>query len=61
MNTKNIFCPIITPKDIGGGIKSTIALLNGLATENFNVIVLLPKDCEFVEKFNPSITIEYFN
>jgi len=61
MNTKNIFCPIITPKDIGGGIKSTIALLNGLATENFNVIVLLPKDCEFVAKFNPSITIEYFH
>jgi glycosyltransferase involved in cell wall biosynthesis len=61
MIKKNIFCPIITSKDIGGGIKSTISLLNGLAALQYNVTVLLPKDCEFVSKFEITINVLYFN
>ena len=57
MNKKNIFCPIITSKDIGGGIKSTISLLNGLAALQYNVTVLIPKDCEFVSKFEPTVNV----
>lgn len=61
MKHKNIFCPIITSKDIGGGIKSTISLLNGLADINYKVAVLVPNDCEFLNKFSSSIEIYYFN
>ncbi len=61
MKQKNIFCPIITSKDIGGGIKSTISLLNGLADINYKVAVLVPNDCEFLNKFSSSIEIYYFN
>lgn len=61
MNKKDIFCPIITSKDIGGGIKSTISLLNGLAVLKYNVTVLIPKDCEFISKFLPTINVLYFN
>ena len=55
-----IFCPIITSKDIGGGVKSTISLLNGLAALNYKIIIIVPKDCEFISKFLPQINILYF-
>lgn len=60
MKKKNIFCPIITSKDIGGGIKSTISLLNGLSNVNYKVAVLVPNDCDFINKFTPTIEIYYF-
>lgn len=56
-----VFCPMITQKDIGGGIKSTIALMNGLAHQNHVVSVLVPQNCEYLSKFDPSIQVLYFN
>lgn len=57
---KKVFCPIITNEDIGGGIKSTIALLNGLNDLGFDVIVMLSPACNFANKFNSNIKIYYF-
>lgn len=56
-----IFCPIITSKDIGGGIKSTIALLNGLQTLGHTVTVLVPMDCEFITSFSSGVNVIYFD
>lgn len=56
-----VFCPMITSKDIGGGIKSTIALMNGLQSEGHDVTVLLPVDCEYLSKFNQNINKLFFD
>lgn len=59
-NKKSIFCPMITKEDIGGGIKSTITLMNGLQMEGHEVTVLIPKTCTYLHKFNTEITVLFF-
>lgn len=51
---------MITSENIGGGIKSTISLMNGLAQENHEVHLLLPKDCTYINELHPKINISFF-
>jgi glycosyltransferase involved in cell wall biosynthesis len=59
-NKHSIFCPMITPTDHGGGIKSTITLMNGLQSLGHQVTLVVPKNCEYLGKLNPAITILFF-
>ena len=61
INHKTVFCPIISKHDNGGGIKSTIQLLNGLSKRNKNITVLMRKDATFIDKFeNNTEYLKYF-
>ncbi len=51
---------MITSQNIGGGIKTTIALMNGLAKEEYKVMLLLPKDCTYLKEFDSKINIQFF-
>ncbi len=51
---------MITSQNIGGGIKTTIALMNGLAKEEYKVMLLLPKDCAYLKEFDSKIEIQFF-
>ena len=55
-----IFCPMITPTDHGGGIKSTISLLNGLQSLGHQVTVVVPKHCSYLTKLHPNSTVLFF-
>jgi glycosyltransferase involved in cell wall biosynthesis len=60
INHRTVFCPIISKHDNGGGIKSTIQLLNGLSKRNKNITVLMRKDATFIDKFEKEIQIYFF-
>lgn len=51
---------MITSRNIGGGIKSTISLMNGLVQENHEVHLLLPKDCTYLNELHSKIKISFF-
>jgi len=59
-NKRTIFCPMITSRNIGGGIKSTISLMNGFVHENHEVHLLLPKDCTYLNELHPKIKTSFF-
>ncbi|MEC4049937.1 glycosyltransferase family 4 protein [Flavobacterium sp. SUN046] len=59
-NKNSVFCPMITPTDNGGGVKSTIALMNGLQALGHQVTVVVPKNCAYLSKLDPEITVLFF-
>ncbi len=52
---------MITPTDHGGGIKSTITLMNGLQSIGHQVTLAVPKNCDYLAKLNPAITLLFFD
>jgi len=56
-----VFCPILSKHDKGGGIKSTISLLNELSKLGINIVVMIPKDNNYQDKFEKTINIHFLN
>ena len=58
----SIVCPIMIDEDSGGGTKSTISLMNGLARKNelFKIYIILNPNCNFINQFDKNINISYF-
>jgi len=55
-----VFCPIITKNNNGGGIKSTISLVNGLSDNQIEVYLMIHPECEFLNELNDNIKITFF-